>query len=120
VRRGLTLVEVIVSLAILAMGLLFVLSLIPSSVLSLKKAEDLQAASAYGMELLEMVRLQPPSAEERQAFDVDFNHTSFHFVREIYSVEEGLFDVVVVAQGREDTPPLRLATRVHAMLGGDE
>jgi uncharacterized protein (TIGR02598 family) len=116
-RRGLTLVEILMAIGILAMGILFVVSIIPSSVLSLQKAEDMQAAAAYGMELIEAARMEPPDTEETREFIVTINRTELRFERRVISVEEDLFDIVVVATMHPDKPPLRLATRVNAVLG---
>lgn len=115
-RRGLSLLELIIAVALLAIAVLFIVSIIPSGVLGLKKAEDLQTASAYGMELIETVRMHPPAAPDRRSFALTLNSTNFDFVREIYAVEDDLFDVVVVVTGNPDNPPYRIATRIHATL----
>lgn len=116
-RHGLTLIEVLLAVALLAMGILFVVSIIPTSVLSLKKAENMQAAAAYGMELIECARLAPPQAGETREFEVTINQTSIKFVREVAPLADDLFDVVVTATVDAEEPPLRMATRVNAVLG---
>lgn len=116
-RVGLTLIEVILAVALLAMGVLFVASIIPTSVMSLKKAEDLQAASAYALKIVENLRLHPPAGPDTQGGVVTLNRTEFRFSYEVLPVEEGLFDIVVVMTGRPDSPPFRLATRVNGQLG---
>ncbi|MBM3465923.1 MAG: hypothetical protein FJX76_27855 [Armatimonadetes bacterium] len=118
--RGLTLVEILISVGLLAMAILFVVSIIPTSVMSLKKAEDLQAADAYGVGLVEMARMAPPAEAETREFVVTLNRTEFHFVREVRQVEEGLIDILVTATSNARTPPLRLATRARATLGEEE
>ena len=116
--RAFSLLELIMAVALLAVGILFIASLIPSSVLGLKKAEDTQAAAAYGIELIENARLSPPTAPDRREFRRTLNGTDFQFVRQIYGVDDELFDVVVIASGNPEYPPMRIATRVNATLGG--
>ena len=83
---GLSLVEVTVSLTLAALVMLFILNLIPSGVLALRKAQDVQAASAYGYGLMEDAtaallsqRSVPASTDVR----VTLNDTEFHVTRTV-------------------------------------
>ncbi|MHB2015509.1 MAG: type IV pilus modification PilV family protein [Candidatus Xenobia bacterium] len=115
VSRGFTLVEILVSLAILAAGVVFVVSIIPTAVLTLQRAEDLQAATAYGQELVEDARAHVPTAAGRDRdFQVTLNRTEFHVTRDIV-VFPDLEDVVVTLQGPSDQQPVKLATRLFVL-----
>ncbi len=114
-RRGVSLLEVVVAVALLAIGIVFVLSLLPSSVLTLKRAEDMQAATAYGMEVLHDAELRVPSIAGRDRdLHFEINGTSFHVTRDVLPVDALLTDVVVTVKWRDDVPPLKLATRLAA------
>ncbi|GMU55397.1 MAG: hypothetical protein AMXMBFR33_45430 [Candidatus Xenobia bacterium] len=113
--RGLSLLEMVVALGLLALVLPFLLNLVPSSALALKRAEDVDAASAYATRLLEEARATPPS---RLGVDLDsfvtLNNTRFRVVREVYAVDNypALRDVVVAISGPARLQPIRMATRL--------
>jgi type II secretory pathway pseudopilin PulG len=109
--RGLSILEVIFAMALLALGFLFVLGIVPTGIRSIKRSEDLAAATAYSVELIEEARRSLPQ-EGPQEFKITFNKTEFKIKREIIVVDEGLTDVVVTAQWIPDTPGLRVVTRV--------
>jgi uncharacterized protein (TIGR02598 family) len=119
--RGLTLVEIIVAVAILASSILIIISIIPTGVLSLKKSEDIQSASAYGMELIEEVRNSRPDYQNYPVTDLDveksLNNTNFRFQRDIYAIDlqtpHRLFDIIVTVNWPRQPQPLRLSTRVY-------
>lgn len=112
-RRGFTLLEVVLAAALLAASLLVIVSLIPSGVLSLKKAENIQAATAYALEVLEWDRANfsstaPPDSQ------VTLNGTVFHVHNDVYAVPtySGLYDLAVTVSWDRQPQPVILATRV--------
>lgn len=111
--RGLALIEVVFAMGLLALGFLFVLGIVPTGLTSVKRSEDIEAATAYGNELIEDARRTLPPLGP-QELKLTFNATEFKIVREIYAVDNDLTDVVVVAQWTTDKPGVRLATRLHA------
>lgn len=52
-RKGLTLVEILVAVGLFSTGLMLVLSLLPAGVLSLQQAENLQTATQFAQRLIE-------------------------------------------------------------------
>lgn len=115
ITQGFTLVEVIISVALIGAGLLLVLSLIPSGVLSLKKAEDLQTATAYGLEVIEVTRSGLENTAHLAEFDVTLNNTDFHVRRQYYEVSNTdgrLHDVVVTIEWNAQSAPVQLSTRL--------
>ncbi len=94
------------------MGLVFVLSILPTGVFSLKHAEDLQAAAAYGQAMMLDARQHPVDA----VVEVPLNHTVFHATRTMHAVTSDLTDVTVEIRWDTAEVPLRLGTRLY--LGG--
>lgn len=113
-KRGLSLLEVVVALALIALVLPFLLNLVPSSALALKRSEDVNAASAYAAKLLEEVRADPSPTPGVVTSTVRLNNTDFRIVREIYAVDRqpSLHDVVVSVHGPARFAPIRVATRI--------
>jgi uncharacterized protein (TIGR02598 family) len=114
--RAFTLVEVIVAVALIGAGLLLVVSLIPSGVLSLKKAEALQTATAYCVEVMETSRMGLERTGYLDDFRVTLNTTEFHVVRQAASVPDTdgrLFDVIVRAEWDGQPAPVVLGTRLR-------
>lgn len=110
---GLSLLEVVVAVTLIALSLLFVVSLVPMSTFTLKKGEDLQAVTCYGLELIEDYRAtrEAPEGVDR-TLDVDLNRTTCRFVREIYRAD-ACVDVVVTATWPQAVAPLHLSTRLR-------
>ncbi len=113
--RGLSLLEVVVALALLALVLPFLLNLVPSSALALKRAEDVNAASAYAAKLLDESRCAPNftvGVDKQET--VTLNNTEFQVAREIYAVQgmDEMRDVVVSVTGPRRFQPIRMATRL--------
>jgi prepilin-type N-terminal cleavage/methylation domain-containing protein len=112
-RRGVSLLEVTVAAALMGIVLLAVVELLPSSTLSLQHAEDLEAATAYGLYMLDDARTYPehlltaPDVE----LDVTVARSSWHVVRHAVDGGNGLADVVVTLSARH-RPPITLGTRV--------
>jgi prepilin-type N-terminal cleavage/methylation domain-containing protein len=111
-RRGLSILEVVVAMALLALGFLFVLGIVPTGVTSIKRSEDIEAATAYGMELMEDARHSLPPATAHE-YVLTMNQTEFHFRRELVRVNDDLTDIVVTATWSETLPGIRLVTRVQ-------
>lgn len=119
--KGLTLVEFIVAIAVFAASILIIISIIPTGVLSLRKAGDYQSATAYGMSLIEEFRNTRPEFAEYPVTDLDMgkslNNSDFRFQRDIYAIDaqipHRLFDVIVTVRWQKQQQPLRLATRVY-------
>ncbi len=110
--RGIALLEVVIGVALLALGIIFIAAILPTSIYSIKRAEDIQAATAYANELLDEARRSLPRAGESEV-TLTFNQTDFKLRRLVVKVDESLTDVVVTVRWRDDMPELRLATRVH-------
>ncbi len=108
-----SLLEMVVALGLVALVLPFLLNLVPSSALALKRAEDVDAASAYATRLLEEARATPPT---RPGVDLDttvtLNNTRFR--REVHAVDNypALRDIVVAISGPARLQPIRMATRL--------
>lgn len=109
-RRGLTILEMVVGISLLSLVVIFVASLLPSSVGSLRRSEALQSATMYGMGLIEDARQNPPGTP----FDaqVPASGASLHAVRQVLPAGNGLVDVQVTVAYRNDAPPVILATRL--------
>lgn len=111
--RGFTLLELVLTLGLVGLGILALLSVMPTATLALRRGEDLQAATACATRLLQEAQQAPPrhagiDLEEQ----IHLNGTTFSCAREIIPVDPGLADVVVTVTWRDDTPPLRMATRI--------
>ncbi len=101
-KRGMSLLEMVVCIGLLALVIPFVLNLIPSGSLALHKAEEVQAATATAALLI----------EEAGEGDLDEERGEFHVRRAIYQVDDRLSDVVVEVTPRRGAP-VRLATRIR-------
>ena len=55
-RRGVSLAEMVVAISLLGLVIVFVLTLVPSSVVTLRRADALQSATAYGLGMIEQSR----------------------------------------------------------------
>lgn len=115
--RGVSLLEVVIGMALLALGFIFVLGIVPTSVTAVKRSEDIAAATAYGLEMLEDARRVLPSQAIRE-MDITFNATEFKVRREIVTAGEGLSDIVVTITWTQDKPPIKLVTRVRGTAPG--
>lgn len=114
--RGFTLVEVIVAAALVAASILLMVGLLPTGVLALKKAEDVQAATAYGVEVLETRSAALPPAPFTSAFWITLNGTRFR-VRTVVSAvphpSGHLYDLAVTVTWNRQPAPVRLFTRLY-------
>ncbi len=120
-RRAFTLMEIVVCIALIAISVLIILGLIPMGAVSLQKAQDVQAATLYGTELLEdgaRPDYVPPSPDRvDRDFEVTLNHTTYHVQRAIYACDAShpprLYDVVVTVAWSAQPQPVSLRTRVY-------
>lgn len=113
--RGFSLIEVIIASALVAAGVMVLLTLIPSGVLSLKKAEDLQTATAYGLEVMEISRGGFERSSALDDFHITLNSTEFHVTRQFWPVadtDNRLFDVQVSVSWNGQPVPVQLSTRM--------
>lgn len=116
-KRGFTIVEVLLAAALICGGLLCVVALLPSGVVSLKKAEDLQTAAAYGVEVIEATRSGVAATPGLDDFHVTLNSTDFHVTRNAAQVPGTggqLVDVVVTLAWPRQKVPLTMSTRMLA------
>lgn len=101
--------------ALLAACVLTVITLIPSGVVSLKKAEDIQAATAYGLEVLETRRAMLDPAAAATTYEITLNQTTFQVTsrgRAISHPGGRLVNVVVEVTWNRQPQPVLLSTRV--------
>jgi prepilin-type N-terminal cleavage/methylation domain-containing protein len=117
-RRGLSLVELVVCVALLGLVVGFVVNLIPAGTLGLQRATDVSAATAYGLETDDSATQTPLPANAPMQVDVDrivhLGNSDFHLVRSWYPTDSGqMFDVVVTLQGPRGAP-VTLGMRVPA------
>ncbi len=119
--RAFTLVEVVISVSILAVLLMFLVGVLPSAVLTQQRGSALQAATAYAVEVMEDFKSRPTPAGPYPVRDewlaVRLNAVQYRVSRDIYLVEgEGtarlLEGVVVVTWGGTGSP-LTLRERVY-------
>jgi|GEM_PF-1614739 len=120
-EKGFTLVEIIVAFAIFAASVMIIISIIPTSVLSIKKAEDMQAANSYGLTLVEERRNNRPSYSSYPVTEFQtekkINSTVFTMQRDLYAIDiqepHRLYDIVVTIRWARQPQPLVLTTRVY-------
>ncbi|MEW6278780.1 MAG: hypothetical protein AB1758_09175 [Candidatus Eremiobacterota bacterium] len=110
-RRGLSLMELVVALGLLALTFPMLLNLLPASQLARRKAENLQSATSLALEWLEDARVNPPAGPGLDRdLTVRLNGTRYQARREVVEVSPEAFDVVVTLEGPGE--PVRLATRI--------
>lgn len=119
-RSGFSLVELLVSFALVALSLICIMGVIPLGAVSMQKAADLQAASLYAAEMLEdAARLdyRPSTSGVERDFDVTLDRTQFHVVRGVYALDQAaqthFFEVVVSVSWNRQPQPVMLVTRVY-------
>lgn len=107
-RRGFSLLEVVVALGLAALILPLMLELLPTSALALQRAEDLQTATGVAVRAMDQMRADPRAGNSK----VELNRTVFTIVTEVHDVRPGVVDLVVrVTDERQHE--VRLATRAR-------
>lgn len=90
---------------------MFVLGIVPTGISAIKRSEDLQAAVAYGSDLIERTRAAVPP-EGVTEFKVTVNGTDFTLTRNVTRVDARATDIIVTVKWSDTIPPRVLATRV--------
>ncbi|MFN8608170.1 MAG: prepilin-type N-terminal cleavage/methylation domain-containing protein [Vulcanimicrobiota bacterium] len=110
-KRGFSLVEVIVAAGLLAVSIPLLLNLLPTSFLSLRKAELMQQATSMALYRLDEAQFLTP----RRGVDLDevqrVGARDYRLVREFYQLDSQRWDVVVSC-GCDELTPVRMATRL--------
>lgn len=109
--RGFSLTEVIVAAAVFALAIPLLLNLLPTSFLSLRKAEALQACTSLALYRMDEADFLPPVAGINLDERIQVGRRSYRLVREFYRVDSSRLDVVVSCQC-DSYPPVLLATRL--------
>ena len=118
--RGFTLLEIVVSLCLVALSLVLIVGIVPMNVTSLKKSEALQAATLYASEVLVQAE-SPAFVPDAEHLSLDhpvvINQVTYRVVRQIYGVDGAnpphLYDVVVHVSWEPQPVPVELRTRVY-------
>jgi type II secretory pathway pseudopilin PulG len=114
VKRGASLLEVVIALGLLAIIIPLIFNLLPSSMLSLRRAERLQVATtlaSYRMDELSLLEEPQPGRDLDE--EISLPPHRYRVVREFYALDTYRMDVVVSCELVESgLPPVRLATRL--------
>ncbi len=114
-REGLTLVEVMVAIGLIAASLMLVLALIPAGVHSAQRAEDIQGALAWSRQLIESAPVPeefPIAAElALSTHHIKLGHTEFEATRTLSVVpgESFLYRIEVETTWNDAVKPLKLS-----------
>lgn len=109
-KRGHSLLEMVVAAGILAMALPLVLNLLPTSFFALRKAENIQIATSLAIYQLDEARYIAPRPGA-EAETVTVGGQIYRLTREFYRVDTVRWDVLVVCSNQQ-LAPVRLATRI--------
>ena len=116
---GFSLIEVVVSVVLVAASLIVIVGMIPMGASAQRKSENMQAATLYACEVLEDAARTEYRPHDRDRFerDVTINDTAFHVVRVIYGVDASdlpqLYDAVVHVSWKPQPVPVELRLRVY-------
>ena len=112
--RAVSLLEVMVALGLLACIIPLLVNLLPSSMVSLRRAERLQVATtlaAYRMDEANLLNVGPGLNLNEE---VSLPPYRYRVAREFYAVGNDRVDVVVnVLLLESNFPPIRLASRIE-------
>ena len=121
--RGLTLVEIMVAIGLIAVSLMLVLALIPAGIHSAQRAENIQAAAAWSRKLIETAPLPEvfpiPAGMEDEKFEEKIGNTYFSADRRL-SLLEGqpyLYRIEVETTWREAVQPVKLSVTRYNPAG---
>lgn len=106
-RRGLSLVEIVVAVGFLAISLILVLSLMPAGILSLDQAEKLETGTSLGTMLIDEAKTPGPAETLR----FTLNGTEYICRRSYSNVSPELFDVKVRVEWHNAKIPLEFWLR---------
>ena len=110
-RGAFSLTEVIVASALLAVAVPLLLNLLPTSFLSLRKADHLQAATSMALYRVDEVAFLKPRQGVDLSETLQVGGREYRVTREFYRIDDIRWDVVVSCDC-ENLAPVRLATRV--------
>ena len=112
-KRGASLLEVVIALGLLAIIIPLIFNLLPSSMLSLRRAERLQVATTLASYRMDEVALIEPQPGRDLDEVVTLPPHRYHLAREFYALDIYRLDVVVSCELVDSgLPPVRLATRL--------
>lgn len=109
--RAISLLEVVVGLGLLALILPLALNLIPSGLLTQRRAQQIQAATALSVGWMEEARSLTHPTPGLYQRDILVGGQNYRAVREIYLVDAYLLDVVVSVHPPSG-PSVRSAGRI--------
>ncbi|MGE0495775.1 MAG: prepilin-type N-terminal cleavage/methylation domain-containing protein [Vulcanimicrobiota bacterium] len=110
-KRGLSLVEVVVAVVLLAAAVMFILGLIPAGILSLKQAENVQTANAYAVRLLEEAPRPASFPSPVEQFATQLNGTQFTATRQAVVTGTHTYEWRVSVNWPEAARPLEMSLR---------
>lgn len=120
---GLTLVEVMVAVALIAVSLMLVLALIPAGIHSAQRAENVQAAAAWSRQLLENAPVPeefpiPPEIAKTE-HQAKIGSTNFTAVRTLSTIpgESYLYKIEVETNWDDAVEPVRLSLTKYDPAG---
>jgi Tfp pilus assembly protein PilV len=112
---GITLVEVMVAIGLIAVSLMLVLSLIPAGIHSAQRAEDVQGAVAWSRQLMESAPVPEefpiPADLARKTFQITLGKTNFEAVRTLSTIpgKSYLYRIDVETTWNDGVRPIRLS-----------
>ncbi len=108
--HGLTLIEVMVAIGLIAVSLMLILSMIPAGIQSSQRASDIQMAAAWARQLLEETpqpsSSTPPADEE---LSKTIGPTQFQATRKVRITGNYLYQIEVETRWDAGVEPLRLS-----------
>ncbi len=112
-RGGVTLVEVMVALGLVAVSLMLILGLIPAGITASQRASDIQSAAAWSRQLLEETSapstLPIPAAEAESTHELQIGPTVFTATRRLKVTGPYLFRTEVETRWRAGIEPITMS-----------
>ena len=121
--RGVTLVEVMVAIGLVAVSLMLVLSLIPAGIHSAQRSEDIQAAAAWSRQLLEDAPVPEtfpiPADIAQTQHTLKIGRTNYTATRRLFTQpgEHFLYHVEVVMTWDPEARPLTMTLTKYNPAG---
>lgn len=120
---GLTLVEVMVALGLIAISLMLILGLVPAGVHSAQRASDVQSATAWSRQLLESTpppsEFPIPASEATSSHEMKIGKTWFRATRRLTSPGPYLYRIEVETTWDDGSRPLQLSLTRFSPGGPD-